>query len=158
PPPFWSPDGRFVAFDVGGKLKMLDVAGGLPQTLADPPSLAVGGSWNRTGDIILGNISGGVLHVRETGGPLSAGTAGDTSRKEEVHILPSFLPDGRHFVYLRITPGAPDASGVYLATLDAKPEDQRARRLLPYLVGPVFVASVNAGPGWLLYLREGTLM
>jgi serine/threonine protein kinase len=37
PPPFWSPDGRFVAFDAGGNLKKLDVSGGLPQTLCDLP-------------------------------------------------------------------------------------------------------------------------
>ena len=68
PPPFWSPDGRFVAFDAGGKLKKLDVSGGLPQTLCDLPGVAVGGSWNRDGDIIVGNTAGGLLRVRETGG------------------------------------------------------------------------------------------
>ena len=65
-------------------------------------SVAVGGSWNRDGDIIVGNIAGGVLRVRETGGAASPVTALDPSRKEEFHLLPSFLPDGRHFVYLRI--------------------------------------------------------
>ena len=61
PPPFWSPDSRFVAFYAGGKLKKLDVSGGLPQPLCDLPTLLVGGSWNRNGDIIVGNIAGGIL-------------------------------------------------------------------------------------------------
>ena len=130
PPPFWSPDGRFVAFDAGGKLKKLDVSGGLPQTLCDLPSgsVAVGGSWNRDGDIIFGNF-GGVVRVRETGGAAVPITAVDPSRKEEVHLLPSFLPDGRHFVYLRVVPGAPEASGAYVGTLDAKPEAQSVEDL-----------------------------
>jgi eukaryotic-like serine/threonine-protein kinase len=158
PPPFWSPDGRFVAFDAGGKLKKLDVAGGLPQPLADLPGVGVGGSWNRTGDIIVGNTSGGVLRVRETGGSLSAVTSVDPSRKEVAHLLPSFLPDGRHFVYLRMSPGMPEVGGVYIGSLDAKPEEQSTQRLMPYVVGPVFVPSTSDGSGWLLYLREGTLM
>ena len=135
PPPFWSPDGKFVAFDTGGKLKKVDVSGGLPQILCDLPALAVGGSWNRDGDIIVGNLAGGLLRVRETGGVASPVTTLDPARKEEFHLLPTFLPDGRHFVYLRIAPGAPDDSGTYVGTLDAKPEDQNPQRLLPYEVG-----------------------
>ena len=128
PPPFWSPDGRFVGFDAGGKLKKLDVSGGLPQTLCDLPGVAVGGSWNRNGDIIVGNTSGGLLRVRETGGAVLPITAVDPARKEEAHLLPTFLPDGRHFVYLRISPSTPDAGGTYIGTLDVKPEEQSAQR------------------------------
>ena len=159
PPPFWSPDGRFVAFDAGGKLKKVDITGGLPQTLCDLPrgSVAVGGSWNRDGDIIFGNF-GGLLHVRETGGAAAPITTLDPSRKEEFHLLPTFLPDGRHFVYLRVSPSAPEAGGTYIGTLDAKPEAQSAQRLMPYAVGVTYAASVDSGPGRLLFLREGTLM
>jgi serine/threonine protein kinase/Tol biopolymer transport system component len=158
PPPFWSPDGRFVAFDAGGKLKKLDVTGGLPQTLCDLPGVAVGGSWNRDGDIIVGNTSGGLLRIRETGGAALPITVLDPARKEESHLLPTFLPDGRHFVYLRVSPGAPEASGAYIGTLDAKPDAQGAQRLMPYEVGLTYAAAVDSGPGRLLFLRDGTLM
>jgi eukaryotic-like serine/threonine-protein kinase len=159
PPPFWSPDGRFVAWDAGGRLKKLDVSGGLPQTLCDLPSgsVAVGGSWNQAGDIIFGNF-GGLLRVRETGGAPSEITALDPSRKEEFHLLPTFLPDGRHFVYLRVSPTSPELGGTYIGTLDAKPEAQSAERLMPYAVGVTYAAAADSGPGRLLFLREGTLM
>ncbi len=120
--------------------------------------MAVGGSWNRDGDIIMGNTSGGLLRVRETGGVAVPITALDPSRKEEFHLLPSFLPDGRHFVYLRVSPGAPEASGAYVGTLDAKPEAQSTARLMPYVVGLTYSAPRDSGPGRLMFLREGTLM
>jgi Tol biopolymer transport system component len=158
PPPFWSPDSRFVAFDAGGKLKKLDVSGGLAQTLCDLPGVGVGGSWNRDGDIIVGNTAGGVLHVRENGGAVSVVTALDRSRNEEFHLLPSFLPDGRHFVYLRISPSTPQSSGTYVGTLDAKPEEQSAQPLMPYVVGLTYAAAHDLVPDRLLFVREGTLM
>ena len=158
PPFFWSPDSRFIAFDAGGTLKKLDVSGGPPQTLCDLPAIAVGGSWNRDGDIIVGNTVGGLLRVRETGGAASPLTALDPSRKEEFHLLPSFLPDGRHFVYLRVSPSTPETSGTYVGTLDAKPEEQSSQRLLPYEVGLTYAPSTGSGPGRLLFVREGTLM
>jgi len=158
PPPFWSPDSRFIAFDAGGRLKKLDVSGGLPQTLCELPSVAVGGSWNRNGDIIIGNIVGGLLRVRETGGNAMPITVVNRSRNEDFHLLPSFLPDGRHFVYLRVSPTSPEAGGTYIGTLDAKPEEQSTERLMPYAVGLAFVAPREEEPGRLLFLREGTLM
>jgi Tol biopolymer transport system component len=157
PPPFWSPDSRFVAFDAGFKLKKLDVSGGPPQTLCDLPGVAVGGSWNRQGDIIVGNAAGGVLRVHENGGTVSPVTAIDTARKEEAHLLPSFLSDGRHFVYLRISPSAADTSGTFIGTLDAKPGEQSLQPLLPYVVGLEYAPSSDSSPGRLMFVREGTI-
>ena len=158
PPPFWSPDGRSVAIDTGGKLKKLDLSGGLPQTLCDLPSVAVGGSWNRDGDIIVGNITGGLLRVRDTGGAATPLTMVNASRKEELHLNPSFISDGRHFVYSRVAPGDPNATGIFIGTLDAKPGDQPSQRLMPYEIGLTYVAGGGPGLGRLLFVREGTLM
>jgi hypothetical protein len=69
PPPFWSPDGRFVAFDAGGRLRSWTCGAACRKLPALPSgSVAVGGSWNRDGDIIFGNF-GGLLRVRESAAP-----------------------------------------------------------------------------------------
>ena len=133
------------------------MSGGPPQTLCDLSSTAVGGSWNRDGDIIVGNIDGGLLRVRETGGVVSRITAIDPVRKEQFHLLPTFLSDGRHFEYLRIS-SVPENSGTYIGTLDAKPDEQSATRLLPYAVGMTYVPAADSGTDHLLFLREGTLL
>lgn len=74
-------------------------------------------------------------------------------------MLPSFLPDGRHFVYMRVAPGGPEFSGTYVGTLDAKPDEQSKERLTPYEVGLTYAAATDSeSPGRLLFLREGTLM
>src|SRR5262245_59966290 len=157
PPPFWSPDSRFVAFDANFKLKKIDVSGGPPQTLGDLPGVAVGGSWNRHGDIILGNAAGGLMRVRESGGVLSPVTALDAARKEEAHLLPSFLPDGRHFVYLRMSK-EPTMSATFIGSLDAKPDEQSLQSLMPYVIGLTYTPPNDGSTGHLTFVREGTLM
>jgi WD40 repeat protein len=158
PPFWWSPDSRFIAFDAGGKLKKLSVAGGPPQTLCDLKGPVIGGSWNRDGDIILGMVGTGIARISAAGGSLSPVTS--LAQKDHSHLLPTFLPDGRHFVYLRISAmgAAPDAGGVYIGTLDAKPEEQSPQQLLPYARGLTYAPSNDEGAGRLLFVREGTLL
>ena len=50
--PFWSPDGRSVAFYADGFLKRLDLDGGLVRTLAKA-TVGVGGTWSRDGVILF---------------------------------------------------------------------------------------------------------
>ena len=158
PPFWWSPDSRFIAFDAGGKLKKLNVAGGPPETLCDLTAPVVGGSWNRDGDIILGVIGSGISRVSAAGGSLTPVTT--LARKDHSHLLPTFLPDGRHFVYLRTpTTGAgADAGGMYIGTLDAKPDEQSAQPFHPYARGLTYAPASDGGPGRLLFVRDGTLV
>jgi eukaryotic-like serine/threonine-protein kinase len=163
----WSPDSRFIAFSVEGKLKKVDTSGGAARTLCDlpwmdrtgetPPMRA--GAWNRDGVILFGTAASGMWRVPDKGGVPSPVTTLDISRKETFHGAPSFLPDGRHFVYNRIAPSE-DHNGVYVGSLDAKPEQQSSKRLLAGSANAAYAPDPNAGPntGYVLFTREGSLM
>jgi eukaryotic-like serine/threonine-protein kinase len=157
PPFFWSPDSRFIGFQSGGKLAKIAISGGPAQTLCDVQGTLVGGSWNRDGVIVFADTTRGIMQVSAAGGVASPLTAIDPSRKEGVHVLPSFLPDGRHFLYLR-TSSTPENSGVYVGSVNIKPDDQDSRRLLATTSGPVYVPSSDLKSGQVLFLRRGALM
>jgi eukaryotic-like serine/threonine-protein kinase len=158
PPFFWSPDSRYIVFDGGGKLKKIDTGGGPAQTLCEISHFAVGGSWNQEGTIVFGSGNGGGLQrVSANGGPSSPVTVLDPSGSEVRHDFPLFLPDGRHFIYQR-TSNKPGNSGIYVGSLDAKPEEQSSKRLLETALGGQYVSSSDPGTGQLLFLRDGTLM
>ncbi len=158
PPPFWSPDSRFIAYDAGGALKKIDVSGGLAQTICDLRQPAVGGTWNREGVILFGNIVGGIMRVPDAGGVPSEVTAVDTSRGEDAHLTPVFLPDGRHFLYLRVSRNNVEQTGLFVGSLDRQPGEQDSRRLLAATASPVYSRGLSGAAGKLLFLRDGNLM
>jgi Tol biopolymer transport system component len=161
-PLFWSPDSRYIVFQAETKLKKMDISGGPAQTLCDVTGFVVSGSWNRDGVIILGNNvsgrnGGALMRVPAAGGTCSPLTTLDPSRGENYHSFPSFLPDGRHFLYHRMS-SAPQNAGIYVGSLDAKPEEQDSRQLLATPFGGRYVPPSDSAPGQLLFVREGTLM
>jgi eukaryotic-like serine/threonine-protein kinase len=151
-PIVWSPDSRFIAFQSGSKLKKIDISGGPPQEVCDAFAAVIGGAWNRDGTIIFGTVGNGIMQVPAAGGAAALLTT--TEGRNEVHTFPSFLPDGRHFLYLR----APENPGIYLGSLDVKPEQQSSTRILSTSQMAVYAASTDPGMGRLLFLREGTLL
>ena len=157
PPFFWSPDSRFIGFQSGGKLAKIKISGGPAQTLCDVQGTVVSGSWNRDGVIVFADNIRGIMQVSADGGVAVPLTTFDPSRKEVVHVLPSFLPDGRHFLYLRAS-STPENSGIYVGSLNTKPEEQNSRRILTTTSGPVYVPSSDSDSGQVLFLRQGTLM
>jgi serine/threonine protein kinase len=157
PPFFWSPDSRFIGFQSGGTLAKIGISGGPAQSLCNVQGTVVGGSWNRDGVIIFADNTRGLLRVSAAGGVASPLTTIDPSRQELVHVLPSFLPDGRHFLYFRAS-STPENTGIYLGSLNTKPEEQDSRRLLATTSGPVYVPSLDPGFGRVLFLRRGALM
>lgn len=139
------------------KLKKVDAQTGALQDICDKPGPPVGGSWNNTGTIIFGGISTGLWKVDAAGGKPRPLTVLDASRHERQHELPSFLPDGRHFLYLRNSEVA-EETGIFAGSLDEPPERQSKKQILQTGFGAYFEPSMEGGTGWLLFLRDGTLM
>ena len=155
----WSPDSRFVAFPGGealNKLMKVEVSGGPPQTICEIKGIITGGSWNRDGVIIFGSFGGGTWRVSAAGGAASPVTAINVSRQETGHSTPVFLPDGKHFLYLRES-GLSENMGIYLGALDATPEQQASTRLVATGFSPVYAPSPDPNIGYVLFLRDSAL-
>ena len=162
PGPFWSPDSRFIVYQENGKLKKVDVSGGPPISLCNAPLAFGGGAWSPAGVIVFGDRAGRLMQVPAAGGVPAPLTNLDTARQETAHGFPSFLPEGRHFVYLRQSSEA-EKTGIYIGSIDAKPEQQDTRLLLATSQAAVYTPApdpreATKGLGFLLFLRDGTLM
>ena len=150
--PFWSPDSRYIGFFAQGKLKKVPLAGGPAQSLCDARD-GRGGTWNQEGVILFApNPFGGFEHVSAGGGeptPVSTGDDGPEASRR----FPDFLPDGQHFLYLA-NGAQPDETGVFLGSIGGI----LPRRLLSDTSNGLYVPGASAADGFILFVREGTLM
>jgi serine/threonine-protein kinase len=147
--PFFSPDGRWVAFFANAKLRKAPVAGGDPVELADA-GLDRGGVWAPDGTIVYApETASGLYRIPATGGAPVALTRLDEARGERSHRWPALLPGGREVAF---TIGTLDRAGDYEgATIDVVDLQSGARRTL---VRGTSMVRVTAS-GHLLLGREG---
>jgi serine/threonine protein kinase/Tol biopolymer transport system component len=151
--PFWSADGKNIAFLQDEKLKYVSASGGPAQELCS--GVLGGGTWNQDNVILVNGVKGKLLKATASGGgctPLPGDPA--AARRN-----PYFLPDGKHFLY-QGSPSGPDLAaasktGVYVASLD---DAASARRLLPDDSNAVFAPADSGGGGYLLFLRDDALV
>ena len=156
---FWSPDSRSIAFFAGLALKRLDLGDTAPQVIAtgERPGF---GTWGADGVILHSGQN--ITHALDVLRRIS--TAGGVSTPvtplgaEVSYFAPSFLPDGKRFLFTAL--GEHDRQGIYLATLDGPSptrltSDVSAARYLPSGSSP---PGASAGDGWLVWLRNGTLV
>jgi serine/threonine protein kinase/Tol biopolymer transport system component len=146
--PFWSPDGSSIGFFTEHKLMTVHIATGSPQTLCDlPPRFyTAGADWGPDGVILFGGALG-ISRVSAAGGEPSLVTRIEPSRGETAHYFPQFLPGGRRFLFL-VKSSSEETQGIHVGSLDS----QETRSLLKTQVRAAFAA-----PGYLLYVRAGTL-
>ena len=97
--PFWSPDGREIAFFAANELNRIALDGAAPRpvaTVTDPR----GGSWGAGDVILIGSGSGPIKRVTASGGKAPEAATEVEKGVEDTHAWPAFLPDGKRFVFL----------------------------------------------------------
>jgi serine/threonine protein kinase/Tol biopolymer transport system component len=148
--PFWSADGRSLAFFADARLKKLEVSGGPVQTICDAPS-GRGGTWNKDGVIVFArSTNAGLYRVMASGGTPTQIGAPDKSRGEDSHRWPMFLPDGRHYLFLAANfSGLKGVNAIFVSALDSN--EKR-------FVVEATANAAYAAPGYLLFYRDKTLL
>jgi DNA-binding winged helix-turn-helix (wHTH) protein/Tol biopolymer transport system component len=143
--PFWSPDNRHIGFFADRKLDTIDLVDGTVRTLCDARRPR-GGSWSAHGVILFApDVEGPLFQVAASGGtpqPVVQSPARSAS-----YSWPTFLPDGRHFLFIVPDTNAAD-SRLYAAAFDSKTPTP----VLDHVSGMVMYSA-----GHLFFVREGTL-
>jgi serine/threonine-protein kinase len=146
--PFFSPDGQWVGFFAGGKLKKTRWDGGEPVYLCDAPS-SRGASWGEDSNIVAAlDIEVGLSQVPSEGGrPL---LLTQLRPGENTHRWPQVLPGGKAVLFeMSTTWGTLDGGHIAVHSL----QDHRQRIVLERAgFYPRYVAS-----GHLVYITNGTL-
>jgi eukaryotic-like serine/threonine-protein kinase len=147
--PFWTPDSRSIAFfSVTGKLQKVDAGGGTPVTLCDAPSDSMGTFGGNGVIVFAGGVTGELFSVPVEGGGIRVIMRPDKSKGERSFQCPSFLGDGRRFLYFSRNQDL-RKMGIYAATLDGNNSQ---------FVMPSASCAIYAPPGYILFLRDDALV
>jgi eukaryotic-like serine/threonine-protein kinase len=147
--PFFSPDGRWLAYFAGGELKKVALSGGAPVTLCEAP-VGLGGSWNEQDDIVFAATTGsGISRVSAFGGRPERVSTLNEANGEFSHRWPEWLPGGKTILYTVGTLGSWNDAQIVAQSLTT------GSRTVVVQGGsnPRYLAS-----GHLLYIHNGVMM
>jgi serine/threonine protein kinase len=146
--PFWSPDSRSLGFFANGNLNCIDAAGGPAIAIAEAPQ-GRGGTWGPDATILYApGFTNPLYRVAASGGTPQQVTKLNSVRLETTHRWPQFLPDGTHFLFFA-RGSMQQSNATYAASVNGGE---------PKLLVRGETSAVYAPPGYLLFIREGTLM
>jgi len=97
--PCFSPDGQWVAFQVGDKLKKISVFGGAPEDICGTSGTIRGAWWGLNNEVYYGHLNKGIMRVSAQGGVPEAVSTLDSDAGEISHRFPQILEDGKTIIY-----------------------------------------------------------
>jgi Tol biopolymer transport system component len=150
--PFWAPDGRRLGYFSPEGLKWIDTAGGSPTMVAptSPTQDVRGAAWGADDVIVYApTFTGPLLAVRASGGASTPATKFQAGGPIGTTRFPSFLPDGKRFVYYASSGTGTEPGSIYLGRLGSL--DVR-------LLGPAHSTAIFAQPGYLIYARGDSIV
>jgi serine/threonine-protein kinase len=148
--PFFSPDGKWIAFFAAGKLRRVPSSGGPVVEIGDAPNPR-GGAWASDGTIVFSPTSAsGLVSIPVSGGPPRSLTKPNASASERSHRWPSFLPGGRTVLFMTQQRGRDYDDGA----IEAVDMASGSRKVV--LRGGAFPRYALSGH--LLFARRGTVM
>jgi len=116
--PFFSPDGKWLAFFAHHKLMKVPAAGGQPVALATA-TYSRGGTWLPDGTIVFCPFFyGGIERVSAAGGTPTVLSKVDRTKGERAHRWPHVLPGGKAIVYSVLADGSWDDATVVAQNLE----------------------------------------
>ncbi len=149
--PVFSPDGRWLAFFAGGKLKKISFDGGVPEAVVDSVVDVQGVSWGADHNIYYApSLKSGIMRVSENGGTPQPVTKLQADKAEFGHISPQILPGGKTLLFTVLSEGDAVNDGTLLGHNMASGE---RKVILAKGFDPHFFP-----PNHLLFVRAGTLM
>jgi len=149
--PFFSPDGEWVGFFSGSKLRKVSVRGGVSIPLADSVE-SRSGTWVDKDTIAFSpNFGSPVVRLPASGGTPQPFTTLNSEKRERTHRWPEAMPDSEWVLF---TVGTVDSPGGYdSATIEAASLKTGERRVL--VTGGRMARY--APPGYLIFARSNVL-
>jgi len=120
--PFWSPNSRSLGFFDGERMMILapGSARSEPVPGVSVPSLNLAtGAWAPDGTIVYSRIPDGLMRVRPFENEPELLLDPFPDRSGDRPVFPSFLPDGRRFLFLIFEVEGAGVTGVYMGSLDS---------------------------------------
>jgi len=148
--PFWSADGRKLAFFSDGRLETIEIATGAVQDVAPVPNPGGPGVWSADDTIVFPRSFGPLMKVSARGGTPVAATPLDPAR-ESSHMLTGVLRDHR------LVFGSAARGGLSIASPDGRTVSPLTDAITRGSFFAPWLADPNATDGDVLFIRGTTL-